>query len=120
MCAGGAVLQGATQVKLATLSDALALLRAGEVHKQVAATAMNETSSRAHTVFLVTLTQRGSASPLGGDGDDSAMSEGVISSQLALVDLAGCEQVRRRPIVPRARCPKPCGGGLPYLVPALG
>jgi hypothetical protein len=46
-------------VQLETLTDAIALLRAGELHKRVAATAMNQTSSRAHTVFLITLTQRG-------------------------------------------------------------
>ena len=91
---GSAVLQGATQVNLETLSDALALLRAGELHKQVAATAMNETSSRAHTVFLVTLTQRG-----GRTGGDEAVDESVISSQLALVDLAGCEQLKQSKVV---------------------
>ena len=91
---GGAVLQGATPVKLSTLSDALTLLRAGELHKQVAATAMNETSSRAHTVFLVTLTQRGGHERAGGEAD-----ERVVSSQLALVDLAGCEQLKQSKVV---------------------
>ena len=87
---GGPILQGATHCKLDTLVDALALLRAGEVHKRVAATAMNDTSSRAHTVFLVTMTQRGEA--LGADGGDD---EKLITSQLALVDLAGCEQLKQ-------------------------
>jgi kinesin family protein 5 len=89
---GGAVLQGATQVKLTTLSDALALLRAGELHKQVAATAMNETSSRAHTIFLVTLTQRRTRA-IGSEEDEAE--ESVLSSQLALVDLAGSEQLKQ-------------------------
>jgi len=98
---GGAVLQGAVHVKLETLSDALALLRAGELHKRVAATAMNDTSSRAHTVFLITLTQRGgeggeiAGAGVGGEGEG----ERVIGSQLALVDLAGCEQLKQSKVV---------------------
>uniref|UniRef100_A0A7S3FHY4 Kinesin motor domain-containing protein n=1 Tax=Haptolina ericina TaxID=156174 RepID=A0A7S3FHY4_9EUKA len=82
-----AVLQGAAHVILETLSDALALLRAGELHKRVAATAMNEASSRAHTIFLITATQRASGARTDGDA--------LISSQLALVDLAGCEQLKQ-------------------------
>ena len=86
---GGTVLQGAVHVKLESVTDALAILRAGELHKRVAATAMNDTSSRAHTVFLLTLTQRH------GEGED----EKLLSSQLALVDLAGCEQVKQSKVV---------------------
>ena len=69
---GGTVLQGAVHVKLESVTDALALLRAGELHKRVAATAMNDTSSRAHTVFLLTLTQRHGE---GGDGEKEAPPE---------------------------------------------
>ena len=87
---GGTVLQGATHVKLQTTTDALALLRAGELHKRVAATAMNNTSSRAHTVFLLSLTQRG------GEAEGE---EKIITSQLALVDLAGCEQIKQSKVV---------------------
>jgi len=81
------VLQGAAHVQLSSLADALALLRAGELHKRVAATAMNDTSSRAHTIFLLQVTQRG------GRGD------ALLSSQLALVDLAGCEQIKQSRVV---------------------
>lgn len=91
---GATILQGAMHVQLETLSDAIALLRAGELHKRVAATAMNQTSSRAHTVFLISLTQRGAV--LGEDADGY---ERLISSQLALVDLAGCEQVKQSKVV---------------------
>jgi hypothetical protein len=87
---GGAVLQGAVHVQLESVSDALALLRAGELHKRVAATAMNDTSSRAHTVFLLSLTQRAAR-----DGGE----EKLLSSQLALVDLAGCEQIKQSKVV---------------------
>ena len=102
---GGTVLQGAQCVKLNTLSDALALLRAGELHKRVAATAMNNTSSRAHTVFLLTLTQRGGATrdadAANTDADAAVLEDEdrVICSQLALVDLAGCEQLKQSKVV---------------------
>ena len=80
------VLQGASTVEMASMDDAVALLRAGEQHKRVAATAMNDASSRAHTLFIVGVTQRGRVR----EGH-----ERVITSQLALVDLAGCEQVKQ-------------------------
>ena len=57
---GGAatfVLQGAKQLPLSSLADALAMLQAGEARKRYAATAMNEHSSRAHTLFLLSLQQ---------------------------------------------------------------
>ena len=86
-----AILQGAAHVQLESLNDALALLRAGELHKKVLATAMNDASSRGHTVFLLSITQRGEGKH--GESDDG--SERLISSQLALVDLAGCEQLKQ-------------------------
>jgi len=82
----GPILQGAAHVQVDALTDALALLRAGELHKKVLATAMNDASSRGHTVFLLSITQRGT----GEDGGEK-----LISSQLALVDLAGCEQLKQ-------------------------
>ena len=57
---GGApftTLIGAAHVDLHSVDDALCMLRAGELHKRVAATAMNDASSRAHTIFLLSLTQ---------------------------------------------------------------
>jgi len=98
----GPILQGAAHVQLETLNDALALLRAGELHKKVLATAMNDASSRGHTVFLLTITQRGMASDGASDGavdpgtgGGGGGGERLISSQLALVDLAGCEQLKQ-------------------------
>jgi len=86
----GPILQGAAHVQLDSLADALALLRAGELHKKVLATAMNDASSRGHTVFLLSITQR-------GEGHDGV--EKLISSQLALVDLAGCEQIKQSKVI---------------------
>jgi len=95
--ANAPVLQGAVHVQLESLNDALTLLRAGELHKRVAATAMNEASSRAHTVFLVSITQRGRRPA--SDSSDEDGEERLITSQLALVDLAGCEQIKQSKVV---------------------
>jgi len=91
--ASGPILQGAAHVQLEGLSDALALLRAGELHKKVLATAMNDASSRGHTVFLLSITQRRCGG--GGNGGGGGEEVRLISSQLALVDLAGCEQLKQ-------------------------
>jgi hypothetical protein len=56
-----------------------ALLEAGEGTKRRAATAMNERSSRAHSLFIMTLEQKA--------GDKK------VTSQLFLADLGGSEQV---------------------------
>ena len=45
---------GAAHVDLHSVDDALCMLRAGELYKG-AATAMNDASSRAHTIFLLSL-----------------------------------------------------------------
>ena len=59
-------------------------LRRRQLHKKVLATAMNDASSRGHTVFLLSITQKGR-----GDGRrcDGGAEEKLISSQLALVDV---------------------------------
>ncbi|KAK3275974.1 hypothetical protein CYMTET_15929 [Cymbomonas tetramitiformis] len=75
------VLQGATSHEVAELTDVGELLRAGEERKRYAATAMNERSSRAHTLLVLTLSQ------VHGNGK-------MTTSQLHLVDLAGSEQLK--------------------------
>ena len=88
---GGApfTLIGAAHVDLHSVDDALCMLRAGELHKRVAATAMNDASSRAHTIFLLSLTQ--------------ARADDAVTSSLALVDLAGSEQLKQSRAVGQQR-----------------
>ena len=78
---------GATSRTLHSLADGLEMLREGEVRKTRAATAMNERSSRAHTMVIVKVTQ----------ARQNTAQNGVVSvtSELALVDLAGCEQLKQ-------------------------
>ena len=73
------------------------LLAKGDAQKRRAATAMNARSSRAHALFILTLTQR----DIKGPTKDSALpsssrraaSDRVVTSQLYLADLGGSEQV---------------------------
>jgi hypothetical protein len=75
------LLGGASDVEVTSVADILAALASGERNKHKAATAMNERSSRAHSVFMVQLTQRHKGQ--------------VKRSRLHLVDLGGSEQVKR-------------------------
>ena len=79
---------GATSRTLHSLADGLEMLRDGEARKTRAATAMNERSSRAHTMVIVKVTQA---------RRQNTAQNGVVSvtSELALVDLAGCEQLKQ-------------------------
>lgn len=88
----------------------LGVLFAGEKNRSVGSTAMNERSSRSHTIFRITVESRiREEEPAGGDGDGSDDSDGeddgrgdgpgtedgaVRISTLNLVDLAGSESVR--------------------------
>jgi centromeric protein E len=70
----------------------LSILFQGEKSRAFAATAMNERSSRSHTIFRITLEsrKRPADGTLSDDEDDGA----VLISTLNLVDLAGSESVR--------------------------
>ena len=73
---------GARIVPLHTTEDLLRVLRKGEEQKHIAATAMNERSSRAHTVLTLHFVQRSTRHP-----------SQVLQSCLKMVDLAGSERV---------------------------
>ena len=78
--------QGKSQAELAESLSGLLLV--GESQKRKAATAMNERSSRAHSLLILRLKQtRGSS---GGDGPGA-----TVESQLCLADLGGSEQVKK-------------------------
>ena len=77
------MLDGATEVIVHSMSDALTLLNVGEKQKRKAATAMNERSSRAHSIFIIRLKQ-------------TCQDTGVTSmSRLFLADLGGSEQLKK-------------------------
>ena len=90
------VLDGGCEVDLspdATEAELLELLQAAEDRKRRAATAMNERSSRAHSVLILRLIQRDTSH----DGE-------AVESTICFADLGGSEQV-----CCRAVCGHECG-----------
>lgn len=77
------VLDGSSEVAVTSLKDVMELLDRGEKQKRRAATAINERSSRAHTLFIVTLRQQ------------CADSDVSLTSRLFLADLGGSEQIKK-------------------------
>ena len=80
------VLDGSVEVPVNSLSEVVHILQTGEAHKKKASTAMNEKSSRAHSIFILKLKQQ-------------CLDTGVIkTSKLFLADLGGSEQVKKSEI----------------------
>jgi len=77
------VLSGSAEVRVTSLNDILEQLKIGEMQKRKAATAMNQHSSRAHAIFLLTLEQR------------SISTHVIVKSRMLLADLGGCEQLKK-------------------------
>ena len=73
----------------------LRILFQGEKSRAVAATGMNERSSRSHTIFRITIESREKDEQSDDDGYSSSSDDGAVRvSTLNLVDLAGSESVR--------------------------
>ena len=79
----GTYVEGAKQVPLRSVGEALRVLAKGMARRHVAATLMNATSSRSHAIFSIHVHHIHAA---------SSGSEAVRTSQLSLVDLAGSER----------------------------
>uniref|UniRef100_A0A7S2WFN9 Kinesin motor domain-containing protein n=1 Tax=Rhizochromulina marina TaxID=1034831 RepID=A0A7S2WFN9_9STRA len=77
------VLSGEARRPIETVDDVTKVLIEGEAQKKKASTAMNERSSRAHTLFILT-------AECGG-----ASTGQVVTSQLFLADLGGSERLKR-------------------------
>lgn len=72
-----------TEEYVTSVEELLGIMNAGATNRAVAATGMNEGSSRSHSVFTIVINQR--------DVNTSA----TKSAKLVLVDLAGSEMVRK-------------------------
>lgn len=79
----GIFVEGMTEMCVTSDEELLATMRAGAANRAVAATGMNEGSSRSHSVFMVTLFQR------------NLENQATKAGKLYLVDLAGSEMVRK-------------------------
>jgi len=80
------VLKGAAEKQVSNISDLIHALKIGDTQKRRAATAMNDRSTRAHSLFILTLKQ------------NAITSEKSITSRLFFADLGGCEQVKKSKI----------------------
>jgi kinesin family protein 5 len=79
----GVYVAGVTEEYCTCEADLLGIMAMGAANRATAATGMNEGSSRSHSVFMVTVTQRNLAT------------QSARSGKLFLVDLAGSEMVRK-------------------------
>ena len=79
-----------------SMNSLLSVLFAGEKNRSVAATGMNERSSRSHTIFRITVESRLKEDAKNEEEEefDEDASDAVRVSTLNLVDLAGSESVR--------------------------
>jgi centromeric protein E len=80
----GTVLTGVKEQVVLNAEQVAALLRAGEAHRHVGSTDMNEKSSRAHTLFKLIIESK----------ERGATSNTARVSTLSLVDLAGSENAK--------------------------
>eukprot|EP01059_Diplonema_ambulator_P034911 TRINITY_DN8059_c0_g1_i1.p1 TRINITY_DN8059_c0_g1~~TRINITY_DN8059_c0_g1_i1.p1 ORF type:complete len:736 (+),score=159.08 TRINITY_DN8059_c0_g1_i1:312-2210(+) len=80
----GVYIEGIREVEVRSVSEAVGVLMKGMERKQVAATAVNETSSRSHTLVSMYVTQVYHV-----NGDTKTV------GRLNLVDLAGSERVEK-------------------------
>lgn len=80
---GNAIMQNLTMHLCRTEEDALNLLFLGDVNRAYASTAMNETSSRSHCIFTISIEGKKPGSDM------------VKRSKLHLVDLAGSERIKK-------------------------
>ncbi|KAJ3041854.1 kinesin motor protein cin8 [Rhizophlyctis rosea] len=83
---GSVVVQGMEEVLVNNAADVIAILQKGSNKRQIASTKMNETSSRSHGIFSITVHIKESTP----EGEDL-----LKVGKLNLVDLAGSENIGR-------------------------
>ena len=81
---------GSTEIEVRSSSEAIEAFNRGQKRRRVAATQLNQESSRSHTIFNIRLVK---AYP-SGEGEIDLYKPCMLS-QLALVDLAGAERAQR-------------------------
>lgn len=81
---------GCTEMEVRSSSEAIEAFNRGQKRRRVAATQLNQESSRSHTIFNIRLVK---AYP-SGEGEID-LNKPCMLSQLALVDLAGAERAQR-------------------------
>lgn len=77
----GVYVKGLLEIYVSSVQEVYEVMRRGDAARAVAATNMNQESSRSHSIFVVTITQK------------NVETGSMKSGQLFLVDLAGSEKV---------------------------
>ena len=85
----GVYIQGASQVVCKSESDVMRLVNQGSAVRKVAATQMNATSSRSHSVFTIKVEKRTF------EKTEEKTKETMLTSKINLVDLAGSERASK-------------------------
>ena len=80
---GGVYIEGVTETYVNNIESVYELMEKGQNSRAIAATNMNETSSRSHSVFVLTL------------GQINTVSGSKKGSKLTLIDLAGSERIEK-------------------------
>lgn len=91
----GNYVPGLVEITVASIEDVTKLIQVGNENRSMASTAMNEYSSRSHSLLMITVEGQ-SVSGGGKDGAGGGGKEkdaGRTKSKLTLVDLAGSERV---------------------------
>lgn len=77
----GVYVKGLLEIYVSSVQEVYEVMRRGDASRKVASTNMNQESSRSHSIFVVTITQK------------NVETGSAKSGQLFLVDLAGSEKV---------------------------
>lgn len=77
----GVYVKGLLEIYVSSVQEVYEVMRRGDAARAVAATNMNQESSRSHSIFVITITQK------------NVETGSAKSGQLFLVDLAGSEKV---------------------------
>jgi hypothetical protein len=92
----GIYVEDLTEVQLSNQSELERLITEGNKSRQVAATRMNERSSRSHAIFTLQLRQQRVEPEVNGEGrypaEAARLGGTLLTSKINLVDLAGSER----------------------------
>mmetsp|Transcript_25872 Transcript_25872/g.43132 ORF Transcript_25872/g.43132 Transcript_25872/m.43132 type:complete len:889 (+) Transcript_25872:106-2772(+) len=89
------VLSGAAEKVVHNIEEIEAVLQQGELQKRRAATAMNDRSTRAHSLFIVSLKQNRPTTTATATSTTTTTADVTLQSRLFLADLGGSEQVKK-------------------------
>lgn len=95
----GIYVEGLCELIVRDSADVLKLIEQGNTVRRVAATNMNEQSSRSHSCFTIKLEQKTTTtsnnSTVGGNSNGNTVREQLIKAKVNLVDLAGSERASK-------------------------